>query len=315
MAACAYAALAGAGVATAAPARPSATTGAVANIAPTSATLLGSVRPNELATSYNFQYGPTTDYTAATARVAAGRGDDRVPVAIDVAGLAPNTDYHYRIVARNRRGTVPGADRTFRTRRQPLGFSLTATPNPAPFGSSIVLSGALAGTRTAGKPVVLQANPFPFTQGFRRVGNPQVVDSSGAFDFPVLALTQNTQYRVGVADTTVLSPVVTAAAAVWVRTRLSTRRVRRGRTIRFSGAVRPRRDGVRLGIQKLNSRRAWVTVAGTRTRSSGREGFSIFAKRVRIRRGGRYRVFVEITDGSLASAAGSTVRVRSFRRR
>jgi hypothetical protein len=311
--ACTGAALA-APAAHAAAAKPGVTTGAVANLAPTSATLLGSVRPNGAATTYAFEYGPTTKYGATTGSGQAGSGRDVVAAATAVAGLAPNTVYHYRLVARNVRGTVRGADRSFRTRPQPLGLSLTATPNPVRFGASVTLSGALAGTGTAGRQVVLQANPFPFVQGFQRVANPQVVNASGAYAFPVLALTQNTQFRSVVPGTAVVSPIVTAAAAVRVRTRVTHRRVRRGRTIRFSGAVRPKRDAARVGIQKLNRKGVWVTVAGTRTHSGG-AGFSIFAKRVRIRRGGQYRAFVEITDGSVASAPGRTIRVRSFRRR
>lgn len=301
-------------IATAAPAKPSVSTGAVANNSPTGATLLGSVRPNDAATTYDFQYGPTTKYGATTPRIAAGNGTGVVPVAVNVAALTPNTVYHYRLVARNARGTVRGRDRSLRTQPQPLGLTLTAAPNPVPWGGALTLSGSLAGTGTAGKQVVLQANPFPFTRGFARLANPQVVNSSGAFAFPILSLQQNTQFRVVIPGSAVVSPVVVGTAAVKIRTRVSRRRVRRGRTVRFSGAVRPARNGVRVAIQKLNRRNAWVTVAGSKT-SRGGDAFSIFAKRVRIRRGGQYRAFVEVTDGSLASAAGTPVRIRSFRRR
>lgn len=293
--------------------KPAVTTGAVANVAPASATLLGTVRPNEAVTTYNFQYGTTTKYTASTARTGAGRRTGAVAVAVDVAGLTPNTVYHYRLVARNAKGTVPGADRTFKTSPQPLGFSLAATPSTVSWGGSIVVSGVLAGTGTAGSRVVLQANPFPYALGFQPVGNPQVVNATGAFAFPILAVQQNTQYRTIVPNSPVVSPVVTANAALRVTIKSSARRVRRGRSLRLSGAVRPRRDGLRVAIQKLGTAGTWVTVGGTRT-SKGSETFSTFAKRVRVRRGGQYRAFVEVTDGSLVSAASSPVRISSFTR-
>ena len=59
-----------------------------------------------------------------------------------------------------------GGDRTFKTLRQPLGVVLAATPNPAPFNGPTTLAGTLTGTGNANRSVVLQANPFPYTQGF-----------------------------------------------------------------------------------------------------------------------------------------------------
>lgn len=297
----------------AAAAKPDVTTGPVANVSPTSATLIGAVRPNEAATAYFFQYGPTKRYGTNTARLSAGSGKGRVAAAVDIAALTPNTVYHYRLVARNRRGTVRAKDRTFRTAPQPLGFSLAATPNPVTFGGTTIVSGALAGTGTKGSQVVLQGNPFPYVQGFVTVGNPQVVNETGAFSFPVLGLSANTQYRVRIPNREVISPVLTAAVAPRITTRLDRTRVRRGRTVRISGAVRPARQGLRVAIQKQNSRGNWSTVGGTITRG-GTANFTVFAKRIRIRRGGQYRVFVQIADGSLVSQAGTPVRVTSFRR-
>jgi len=162
-------------------AKPGATTGAAASIGQQNVTLTGRVDPNERATNYYFQYGTTTAYGARTPTNAAGAGNAALAVAAPVAGLAPLTTYHYRLVARNALGTTRGADRTFRTLRQPLGVSLVAAPNPVPFGGATVLSGTLSGNGNANRQVVLQGNPFPYTQGFANVSNVQVTNAQGGF--------------------------------------------------------------------------------------------------------------------------------------
>ena len=289
--------------------KPTVSTGAVANVTPQSVTLLGKIRPNGAQTTYLFQYGPTTLYGSATPVAAAGNGTSAVNITADLSGLAPSTTYHYRLVARNRNGTNDGADRVFRTRAQPLGLTLAATPNPVPFGRPTVLSGTLTGTGSAGRQVALQANPFPYTQGFVTVSNPQLTAANGAFSFPLLSVPLNTQYRVLIPTRPeVVSPIVGVNVAVRVSTNVSATRVRTGHRVRFFGRVTPARPGALVGIQKLRGTR-WVTVAGTITHHSGKS-FSRYAKRIRIRRGGRYRVFVSIADGNFTSNYGRTVTIR-----
>lgn len=292
--------------------KPTVSTGAAVDVTPQSATVLGRVTPNGAETTYLFKYGTTTLYAAATAPVVLAGGSSAVVVSAQLAGLAPNTTYHYRLVARNRNGTVQGADRTLRTSRQPLGLTLAATPSPVPFGRPTVLAGALTGTGNAGRAIVLQANPFPYTAGFAPTGNVQLTDAAGHFAFPLLSVGVNTQYRVAIPDRPeVQSPIVSLGVAVRVRTSTSATRVRSGRAVRFFGAVRPARPGAQFAIQRRRGAR-WVTVAGGITHGT-RGGVSRFAKRVRIRRGGSYRVFVAIVDGTLVSATGRTVRIRRVR--
>jgi hypothetical protein len=288
--------------------KPVVRTGDVANVAPQSVTVLGKVDPNGAATTYLFQYGTTTLYGAATPVAAAGNGTSAVAVTANLSGLAPASVYHYRLVAHNRNGTVNGPDRVFKTRAQPLGLTLAATPNPVPFGRPTVLSGALTGTGSAGKQVVLQSNPFPYTQGFVTVTNPQLTGADGAFTFPLLNVPLNTQFRVLIPTRPeVASPIVGVNVAVRVSTNVSARRVRTGRLVRFFGRVTPARPGALLAIQRLRGTR-WVTIAGTITHSAGQR-LSRYAKRVRIRRGGSFRVFVAIVDGNYASSTGRTVRI------
>jgi hypothetical protein len=288
--------------------KPTVVTGAAANVAPQSALLLGKVTPNGAQTTYLFQYGTTTLYTAGTPVATAGDGTTAVNVVVALADLAPATTYHYRLVAHNRNGTVTGADRVLKTKAQPLGLVLAATPNPVPFGAPTVLSGTLTGTGAANRQIQLQSNPFPYTQGFQPTTNVQLTNAEGGFAFPLLALPLNTQFRVLIPDKPeVISPIVSVGVSVRVATYTSTRRVRTGRVVRFFGTVRPARPGAQYAVQNLRGNR-WVTVAGGITHGSA-GGVSRYAKRVRIRRGGAYRVFVAVVDGNYVSTAGRTLKV------
>jgi hypothetical protein len=300
--------LAGPALAQAQSSKPTVTTSAAARVTPQSATLLGKVTPNGAQTTYLFQYGTTTLYGQATAPAAAGNGTSAFPAVADLVGLAPATVYHFRLVARNRNGTVNGINRVFKTRSEPLGLTLAATPNPVPFGRPTVLGGTLTGTGNANRQILLQSNPFPYTQGFQPTANVQLTNAAGQFGFPLLSVPLNTQYRVlipGRAE--VASPIVSVGVAVRVATSTSAKRVRTGRVVRFSGTIRPARPGAQFAIQRLR-RGNWITVAGGIARGSG-GGVSRYAKRVRIRRGGQYRVFVAIADGNYVSTAGRTVRI------
>ena len=92
----------------------------VSAVAQTSATLNGSINPNDQDTTYHFQFGATaasgTVLPAPDADIGSGYGD--VNVGQQLTGLSPGTTYHYRVVATNATspagGTV-GADRTFTT--------------------------------------------------------------------------------------------------------------------------------------------------------------------------------------------------------
>src|SRR3954451_16032692 len=172
--------------------KPIVTTGAAADIAQQTVTLTGSVNPNGAATTYFFQYGTTSLYGAQTTPTRATRNGK---VTAPVAGLAPATTYHYRLVAQNSHGLTKGGDHSSKARRQPLGVVLAATSNPVGIGKPTILSGTLTGTGNAGRAVVLQANPFPYTQGFVNASNAQVTGPAGQFSFPLLSVPVNTQYR------------------------------------------------------------------------------------------------------------------------
>jgi hypothetical protein len=94
---------------------PTVTTTAATNEAEEGATLNGTVDPNNAETKYHFEYGPTTAYGTSTPEANAGAGTTSIKVSAPITGLAEGTKYHFRLVATNADGTVPGGDQTFTT--------------------------------------------------------------------------------------------------------------------------------------------------------------------------------------------------------
>jgi len=97
---------------------PAATTEPASAVSETGATLHGTVNPNGAATTYYFEYGPTTSYGTSSGG-SAGSARGNVFVSRAITGLAPGT-YHFRVVASSWAGTTYGADRTF---AQPPSYS------------------------------------------------------------------------------------------------------------------------------------------------------------------------------------------------
>jgi hypothetical protein len=292
---------------------PIVTTGGAAQVTITAATLTGTVNPRGLSTSYYFQYGTTTAYGSRTASTGAGKGTSVSAAAAQVSGLGPNTKYHYRLIAHSSDGTTAGNDRTFTTPKQPLGLALSANPNPVVFGAATTLAGTLSGTGNGARPVQLQQNPFPFISGFSNVGNAQLTDTSGNFSFALLSVPLTTQYRVIIADRpTIASPVVTVGVQVVVHTAVTHRHVRRGSRVRFSGSVHPAVSNAPIAIQKLGRSKNWVTLAGSITKPGG-NGYVIYGKTLRVKRGGSFRVYVGSAGGAFAPFYGRTIHIHTFR--
>jgi hypothetical protein len=287
--------------------KPGATTLAASKVTITTATLNGQVNPHGSPTVYYFQYGTTTAYGSRTPDVAVGSGTVSAKVAVPVAGLGPNTKYHFRFVARNALGTTPGGDRVLTTPKQPLGLALSATPNPVAFGAPSTLAGTLSGTGNAGRPIRLQQKPFPFTTAFANVGNAQLTNAQGGFAFALLAVPLTTQYRVLVTDQpSIVSPILTVNVTVVVGTKTTRTHVHRGGHVHFSGTVHPNVANIPIAIQKLNAKHHWVTISGSITRAGG-----VYGKTVRIRRGGSYRVYAGASGGTFAPGVGRKVRIHT----
>ena len=96
------------------------------------ATLNGSVNPQGVPTTYEFQYGATASYggRAPGTPVALGAGTSAVAVSARIANLAPRTTYHYKLTASKAGRAVSTADATF-----------TTPPAPSPPGAKSTTPG------------------------------------------------------------------------------------------------------------------------------------------------------------------------------
>ena len=115
---------------------PSVTSDAATAVDHQAATLNGTVNPRGSATTYNFEYGPTTAYGDSTPSTSGGTGGTAEAVSAVLSGLLPLTTYHYRLVASNPGGSSFGSDQTFTTSAAPTTgggtttTQTTSTPTP-----------------------------------------------------------------------------------------------------------------------------------------------------------------------------------------
>ena len=116
---------------------PVASTGGATSVTSSGAVIAGTVNPNGSATTYQVQYGTSGAYGSATAPGSAGSGTTAMSISVPIGGLAPDTTYHYRVVATNPSGTGDGADATFTTSKAPPSLTPLAP-------SSVTATSALA---------------------------------------------------------------------------------------------------------------------------------------------------------------------------
>jgi hypothetical protein len=269
-----------------APGPPGASTGSARSVTPTGARLTGTVDPNGRPTTYRFEYGTSTSYAKRTTETSAGSGQSGKSVSATIAGLTPNTRYHYRVVATNAAGVARGRDRSFTTLRNPKGITASASPNPAPWSGSATISGRVSGQGIAGTTVVLERQDFPFGGPFYLVGT-KAAASNGSFSFKVGPLWALARLRLSTRTTIVAtSPVLEVRNALRVGLRAS--RLSGGR-VRLQGAISP---AVPRGIASLKKRSPsgrWVTVrrAGVHPLRGARSRYAFT-----VRRRGTYRVVV-----------------------
>ena len=111
---------------------PSATTGGVASLSTTTATLTGLVYPQGQPTTYYFRYGLTTAYGLQTEPDSVAAGTAPVTVSITVPGLQPGATFHYQLVAQHSGGAASaGADMSFETFPSPVPLpTLTVSATP-----------------------------------------------------------------------------------------------------------------------------------------------------------------------------------------
>jgi hypothetical protein len=107
-------------------ATPAATTGVASSITPNAAVLKGTAfNPDLAAASSHFEYGTTSAYGSNTSAQLVAGTSPNAPVSISIAGLAPHTLLHFRLVVSNAVSTAFGVDQTFTT-----GSTKPSPPSP-----------------------------------------------------------------------------------------------------------------------------------------------------------------------------------------
>jgi hypothetical protein len=282
---------------------PAVVTGHAASVAQTSARLTGTVNPEAQATSYLFQYGTSSAYGSQTPTADAGSGAATVSVSAAIGPLTPGITYHYRLVATNPDGTTYGHDVTFKTVSAPAGVTIAASTGTITFGEGVSLTGRVLAPRPSRATVVLQsassaAGPWVDVAS-------TTAASSGAYSFRP-APASNTYYR-AVSDGAASGPVL-VSVRFRIGLRVSRLRPPLGAWVWFHGQAAPAHGGLRVFVQWLGPRGRWHTVKVTRLRGVG-GGVSAYRVRVRIERGGRYRVVVG-PDADHARGRSRAVHVR-----
>jgi hypothetical protein len=299
-------------------AKPHVSTGAVAHAHGTSGQLTGAVNPEGLATTYYFQYGPSTAYGSQTPTLSLAAGSTSVKVAQTVNGLLPG--YHYRLVASNNDGQVDGKDRTFAVAQKRLRFAFAKVKSAARvtgYRGTYVLSGTLTGLGSGNHPIVLQASPYPYKTTFTPVGPTILTNAAGAFSFRIAQLTQSTKFRVEALGARPVNSVP-LVVSVAVKVSIHTRSFAHSSLARVYGTVAPAVAGVVIvqvlrPAKELSKREASgpraVTVGVTKLKHATAT-LSRFSVVLSIPATAHYRVFVRLVKGPLVSGYSPNILIR-----
>jgi hypothetical protein len=186
-------------------------------------------------------------------------------------------------------------------------LTLAAAPNPVTFGHAETLSGVLS-TQASGVSVQAQAQPYPFTGGFKDVGTATQTTTGGAYSLTVTP-SATTKYRVvTTTNPKSTSPEVTVAVRWRVSMKVSTRTPKKGARVRFHGSVAPLATGGFALIQRQASY-GWATVKKVALAANATSTASTYSTRLRVRKTGRYRVQVA-ADASHAQGASRALKLR-----
>jgi hypothetical protein len=180
---------------------------------------------------------------------------------------------------------VPAAGASHRPGHgDPRNITISATPTTVKFGGSVTLSGKLTGANNAGRTVTIEHDPFPI-DNFTNAGT-TTTNASGDWTF-AHAPSANTRYRArsGNADSQNQDVMVRPAITL----RVSDRTPETGQRVRFSGRLCPEHDGVAVALQRRFGK-GWRTVRTTTLKDVAGSTCSSYARRLRVRRDGAFRV-------------------------
>jgi hypothetical protein len=139
----------------------------VTNVSPGEATLHGTVNPGRGVTTYHFVYGLTSAHEGSSSLpevyTQLNYEDDAVEQLL--TGLAPNTTYHYALVATNASGTTTGPDQEFTTPAPPP----PSVESNGPAGGSSL---EIASTPGIAQPLTPALLPTPAYPAIKLLKNP-----------------------------------------------------------------------------------------------------------------------------------------------
>jgi hypothetical protein len=295
--------------AAAAASEPAVSTGAAIAITSTSATLDGTVNPEGEATSYYFQYGTTTSYGSQTATASAGAASANVNVSAPLASLAPNTTYHYRLVATNPSGTTLGSDVSFRTPKPPAPTVVTKRPT-AVTQTSATLTGTVNPQGEATRYFFQYGTSIAYG-GQSQVGDAGSGNGATGVSAAIGALTPNTTYHFRLVASNAAGTTYghdasfkTAVLPAGVTITASSGAITFGQTVSLSGRVLPPRPSrVIVTLQSApGAGGPWIVTSISTATAAGAYSF-----RPAPGSNGCYRV---LADGATSSPACVLVRFR-----
>ncbi len=182
---------------------------------------------------------------------------------------------------------------------------------PRPYGNTYVygrleVPATQPASTVAGQTVALYASGFPFVD-WAQIAT-LTTDFGGYFSYHA-SIGQNTSYR---AIWQTAAPVQSKDKLVKLPLKLSLHashhRVKRRGVVTFKGADRPAHPGVPVELQQADRHGRFKTFARTVVSTA-----NTFSKRVRLRRGGLFRVLFA-GDGQFAISASRPVRVTVVKR-
>ncbi len=328
------------------PGPPLVKTGGVGHASGTSVPLEGTVDPRTFATSYYFEYGPSTTSLKPTASGELKAGSTAFEKVSETAtGL--QAGWYYRLAAKNSAGgpiygvTKKYSPKPTKTTKKKNVFVLPKSFEPTPLGGEFTLTGSLTGAGNGGRTIVLQASPYPYRAPFADVGAQIATSASGAFVFHVPRLSTSTRFRVATVGTPVVYSLV-LTEHVTVRVTLKVRHSSRKGLVRLYGTVTPAEIGAKVFFQlegkpkapkSERERPAKPERPGASEKAEERaeekaekptflskfstvvkrdtKSFSRFSAVVTIADAGAYRAFVEVPPGPLASGHSLSIQLQA----
>jgi hypothetical protein len=185
----------------------------VSAVTATTALLETELNPHGIPTTYHFEYDtlPYAEGEAphgeATPTASAGSGTTDVARTAPLGALAPDTVYHFRVVATNSLGTVTGPDHTFTTQGafasllpDDRGWELVSPPEKHGAAlEAITLEGGVIQAQAEGDAITYfaSASPNPEPAGSRSAAYSQLLSARSASGWSTADLTTPHQAPVG----------------------------------------------------------------------------------------------------------------------